>query len=201
MFTLIAIALLSISLVAAQEAVQDGTGEFHDEIVAAGGQDGEGVMASQKLMVQDGTYTGVGGKQMMLSKQANNRFRLEVGEASADCQMELRQEQIAEQTKLYARLSSGDDAEVKVMPDSASETALERLRLRDCSGECTLELKEIGTGEQARIAYELKTERNSKVLGLFQARMQVQTQVDADTGELIQTRKPWWAFLATEAEE
>jgi hypothetical protein len=31
--------------------------------------------------------------------------------------------------------------------------------------------------------------------------MQVQAQVDAENGEVIQTHKPWWAFLASESEE
>jgi hypothetical protein len=30
--------------------------------------------------------------------------------------------------------------------------------------------------------------------------MQVQAQVDAETGEIIQVNKPWWAFLAVEPE-
>ena len=200
MFTLIAIALLGVSFGAAAQGVQNGTGEYHDEIVAAGGQNGTGVITAQKLMVQDGTYTGIGGKQMMIQKNTNNQVQLKVNGISANCGLNLTQKQYQNKTQLYLRLSNGNEAEVKVMPDSASQTALQKLGLRNCTGECTLELKEVGTGGQARIAYELKTERNSKILGLFQARMQVQTQVDADSGELIQTRKPWWAFLATEAE-
>lgn len=83
------------------------------------------------------------------------------------------------------------------------ERALERLRLKVCSEEqeCTIELKEVGSGEQAKIAYELKTQRQSKVLGLFKAQMQVQAQVDAENGEVIKVKKPWWAFLASEPSE
>jgi hypothetical protein len=31
--------------------------------------------------------------------------------------------------------------------------------------------------------------------------MQVQAQVDAENGDVILAKKPWWAFLATESEE
>ena len=54
---------------------------------------------------------------------------------------------------------------------------------------------------QVRAVYEVQAQRNSKVLGIFSARMQVQAQVDAETGETIQLNKPWWAFLAVEPDE
>jgi len=75
--------------------------------------------------------------------------------------------------------------------------------LRTCSEEngCSIELKEVAQGKEVKAAYELRTQRQSKVLGMFRARMQVQTQVDAENGEIIRTKKPWWAFLATEPEE
>jgi hypothetical protein len=78
-----------------------------------------------------------------------------------------------------------------------------QLRLHICneSNNCTLELKEVGQGEQIRAAYEVKAQKQVKVLGLFQARMQVQAQIDAENGDLIQAKQPWWAFLATDAEE
>jgi hypothetical protein len=31
--------------------------------------------------------------------------------------------------------------------------------------------------------------------------MDVQAQVDAETGELLKVKKPWWAFLASEPQE
>ena len=87
------------------------------------------------------------------------------------------------------------------MPDVASETALQRLRLRNCDENCSIELREVGVGGQARMVYETKTQRNSRVFGLFGARMDVQAQVDAETGELVYVNKSWWAFLASEPEE
>jgi len=115
----------------------------------------------------------------------------------------MKQETVQNKTKLSATLSNGKNAEIKVMPNTASEKALERVRLKVCSeeNECKIELKETGSGEQTKLAYELKTQRQSKVFGLFKAKMQVQVQVNAENGEVIKVKKPWWAFLASEPAE
>jgi hypothetical protein len=106
-------------------------------------------------------------------------------------------------TRLRVRLEDGTKKEIKTMPDSASETALQKLRLKNCNLEnnCIIELKEVGNNKDKQLAYELQAERHSRILGLFQAKMQVKAQVSAENGELIRIGKPWWAFLATESEE
>jgi hypothetical protein len=105
-------------------------------------------------------------------------------------------------TRLRAKLSNGQTKEIKIMPDVASQRALERLRLRTCSEEnCTIELKEVEGKKDKQLAYELQAERHSRILGMFRKKMQVKAQVDAETGELIRVKKPWWAFLASEPEE
>ncbi len=105
-------------------------------------------------------------------------------------------------TRMMIRMSNGQQAEVKIMPDEASEVALQRLRLRVCNADrnCSIELKEVGEREK-QLAYELRAERQAKILGLFKKRMQVMSQVNAENGEIIRVQKPWWAFLATEPEE
>lgn len=193
---LIVLVLMSSAALAQQQGIHEpGTGieqpELREEAMGTG----------QGMQVQDGEYMNTAGRQMRISRQENKMFRLESGGVSADCPCNLTQEMVQNRTKLYARLSNGRNAEIKVMPDTASETALQRLRLKNCDEDCNIELKEVGSGNKTRAAYEVRSQRNSKVLGLFNARMQVQAQVDAETGELIQVNKPWWAFLATEPEE
>jgi len=106
-------------------------------------------------------------------------------------------------TDVYAKLSDGRKAKLKIMPDVASERALERFRLKTCSvdNNCSIELKEVGSGNKIQLAYEIQVERHSKLLWMFRARMQVRAQVNAETGDIIRVRKPWWAFLASEPEE
>jgi len=90
----------------------------------------------------------------------------------------------------YFSLSNGRKAEIKIMPSTASETAIARL------GELnfTIELKEVG---QNKTAYELTAEKQGRFLGIIKTTGKLKIQVDAETGEIISVKKPWWAFLAT----
>jgi hypothetical protein len=92
--------------------------------------------------------------------------------------------------KKYFNLSNGRKAEIKIIPETASERAVERL------GELnfTVELKEVGAN---RTAYEIRGEKQGKMLGLFKIRANLSVEVDAETGEFVKVRKPWWAFLAS----
>jgi len=157
----------------------------------------------EKVKVQTGDYIGEEGQSIRVQEEAENQYELRVGEATADCECELVRERVQNKTRLYAKLFNGEHAEIKVMPDRASETALQRLRVNQCTeeDECRIELKEVGVGNELKMVYELKTQRNARVFGLFRTRMEVQAQVDADTGEIVRVRKPWWAFLASEPEE
>jgi len=170
------------------------------------GQNGAVAQQTQEKMqirIQDGTHFGEGGQMMQFKTQANNQMRLEVGGIGANSDLELKQQMVGDATKLSVGLSNGKNAEIKVMPDKASETALEKLKLKTCSeeNECSIELKEVGSGDKIKAAYEVKTQRQAKVLGLFKAQMQVQAQVDAETGEVLRVKKNWWAFLASEPAE
>jgi len=107
-------------------------------------------------------------------------------------------------TKLKVKLSNGKNSEIKIMPETASETALNRLRLRVCneSNNCSIELKEVGkANEERQLAYEVQAERPGKVLGIFKTKMQIRVQVSAENGEVIKIKKPWWAFLTNEEYE
>ena len=153
--------------------------------------------------IRSGEYTSENGKQIQVQEQSNNKVQLKSGAATAQTSMEMTQEQTQDKTKLKVKLSNGVNSEVKVMPDTASEKAMEQLRIKVCSEEnnCQIELKEVGQGEQVRAAYEVKVQKQAKFLGLFKTKMQVKTQIDAENGEIIQSQKPWWAFLASESEE
>lgn len=187
---------------------EPGTGLENPDLKEAGQGTGQGLEAGEPTLygmgqmarVESGAYTNPQGKRMNIYRMGN-QLRLEVNGAMANSSFNMTQEMIQNRTRIYAQLSNGRNAEVKIMPDTASETALQRLRLKNCNENCTIELKEVGVGNQTRSAYEMRTERQSRVFGLFKARMQVSAQVDAETGELIQSKKPWWAFLATEDEE
>jgi hypothetical protein len=151
--------------------------------------------------IKAGVYTSPTGKLIRIRELAQNRFLLQFdnGEIEAETELEIEEETENNRTRLKIKLSNGKTVEIKIMPGVASGKALERLRLKVCSEEnkCKLELKEVGN----KLAYEVQLQRNSKVLAIFKAKMLVKAQVDAETGEVIKVKKPWWAFLATEPDE
>lgn len=96
-------------------------------------------------------------------------------------------------SQYFKTLSNGRKAEIKIMPETASATAIKRL------GELnfTVELKEIGKGNETKAAYELEGEKQGKMLGLLKVKGKIKIYVDTETGEIIKVKKPWWAFLAS----
>ena len=81
-----------------------------------------------KNKIKSGIYTTENGKKIQVQEQSNNRVQLKSGEVSAQTSMEMTQEQTQDRTKLQVKLSNGKNSEVKVMPDIASEKAMERLK-------------------------------------------------------------------------
>lgn len=102
-----------------------------------------------------------------------------------------------ENGKCMFTLSNGRKAEIKIMPETASATAIARL------GELgfTIELKEVGKNTKDtsddKIVYELTGNKEGKFLGIFKIMASERVQVDAETGEVKKVIKPWWSFLAT----
>jgi len=160
---------------------------------------GEDQQIQERVRAKEGDMMMEGGKMLKLEKGEGERMQLKAGEMMAETGMEM----VQEQNKLKVKLSNGKYSEIKIMPDTASERALERLRLKVCSPEnnCQIELKEVGSGEQAKAAYELKVEKKARLFGIFGTQMQVEAQIDAENGEVIKAKKPWWAFMASEPEE
>ena len=75
-----------------------------------------------------------------------------------------------------------------------------RLRLKVCneSNNCTITLKETGLNDN-KAQYEIKADKDVKVLGLFNAKMHVEAQIDAATGEIINEKVPWWSAISSTA--
>jgi hypothetical protein len=140
-------------------------------------------------------------------ERIQNMVQLKAGNISVNCSDKCEFNESGNKSRIMQKLSNGRNAEIKIMPDTASERALERLRLHVCneSNNCSIVLKEVSARgnetENVSLAYELKRERKAKVLGFIGAKMDVSAQIDAETGEIIRVKKPWWAFLASEPEE
>lgn len=167
------------------------------------GQNLSGQVRARIGELKAGEYNGSLGQLLRVRELAQNLRELRVNNVSAITDLNITAETDADgKTRFRTRLRNNTEMEIKIMPDSAAERALERLRLKVCSEEnnCTIQLKDVGNGEE-RIRYEVQIERHSRILGIFQKKMQVQAQVNAENGEVINVGKPWWAFIASEPEE
>ena len=207
---LLVLPLLALSFVlAAEVAGQVGVGagsanggqEVHTtaEVQTQNQGNDTSIQTQSQERVQTGSYINSDGREMKI--QTENGFQLQVGNAEASSSLNITQEQDQNRTTLRAQLSNGQYAEIKIMPDTASDTAIARLQLKVCSPDnnCSIELKETGTGNQTRAVYEVQAQKQARVFGIFAANMTVQAQVDAENGNVTQVKKPWWAFLATES--
>ncbi len=163
---------------------------------------GELEQLQNQLRVNSGEYKIANGEKMQIQLEEQNKLKFKVGDVEAKSNMQISSEYDSKngETLLKTQLSNGRNADVKIMPNTASQNAIERLQLKICNSEnnCSIELKEVGNGNQTKVAYEVQAQKEAKVLGMFKTKMQVKMQIDAETGETIQTKRPWWSFLASE---
>lgn len=198
LISILIIAVLAIGFVMAAGAEDKGMDDAMPEAKAeptlyANQQDNAGedsqIKEEAKIMANN-PETGEMNKETIMNKEM-----IQANGVEAKTNMEM----VKNQEKTMVKLSNGQESEIKIMPDVANERAMERLKLKVCEPEnCNIELKEVGQGEEIKAVYQVQAQKESKVFGLFKAKMNVEAQVDAETGEIIQSHKPWWAFLATE---
>src|SRR3989344_2513880 len=121
-----------------------------------------------------------------------NGKRVEVVKKKMVCADGTREEvKIRIENKLKARFR-GNVTDIKIMPDRASEIAIERLRALNF----TVELREVSRkGNVSRIVYHARAYKDGRFIGILKLKVRVETQIDPETGEIIGTTKPWWAFF------
>jgi len=149
---------------------------------------------------KEGNYTISLGKFLNVKVMSADLREIRIGNATVETDMNLSIEDDEDNnTHMNAHLNNGNNLEIKTMPDAASAKALTRLGLKVCneSNNCTITLKETGINNEDKAQYELKADRNVKVLGLFNAKMHVEARIGAATGEIIQSKVPWWSAIST----
>ena len=157
----------------------------------------------EKIKERDGEIEIEGRIKIKIKELDKEGERKEIiaGRINAKTGLNLTAEDIGNGTRLRAILSNGRFADVKIMPNKAAAVALERLRAKCAERNCTIELKEVGIGNKTRLAYVLETDKESRILFIFKKKIKVKAEIDAETGEIILIKKPWWAFLAKEKHE
>ena len=163
-------------------SVEDGkrVESFKREIECADGR-----KAEIKIKVENRTEDG------RFRERIRYEIRGEEIEVEVEDEIDLEEETNGTEYRLKARLRNGNVTDIKIMPDQASEIALDRLRALNF----TVELREATDRNVPRVVYIIETNKHGRFLGVFKLVMKVEGQVDPETGEFIGISKPWWAFL------
>ena len=147
----------------------------------------DGTRAEIKIRIETRTENGI----------VREKIKYEVNGSEIDVETEdgidLEEDSNETHYKLKAKLRNGNVTYIKIMPDQASEIALERLRALNF----TVELMEFNDRNIPRVVYNIETNKHGRFLGVFKLSLRVDGQVDPETGEFLGTNKPWWAFLVT----
>ncbi len=158
-------------------------------------------IAEKRTEYKSGSFTTSLGQFLNVRELASGFRELREGNVVVKTKMNLIKVE-GNKSKLEVELGNKSKVELKIMPSTASATALARLKLKVCSeaNNCTIELKEVGVGKETKLAYQMKAQKDVKIIGLFKAKMNVEANVDAKTGEIINVKKPWWAGFAVEVQ-
>lgn len=100
---------------------------------------------------------------------------------------------VQENNRLRVNMSNGEQKELKLLPEVASETARQRLMMNGFN----LTLKEVGNGTNMSVRYRAEGEKQVRILGLFKSNAKVYVELDSDTGEVLENKSPWWYSLST----
>ena len=86
----------------------------------------------------------------------------------------------------------GNETKKIILPDQIKEKVEERIRIK-------LENPNITLNEDGY--YQIQTKKKARLFLLFPVREKIQLQLDAENGEVVKIRNPWWGFLAKDIEE
>lgn len=164
----------------------------------------DGLGQEIRRRVKAGVYTNEFGEEIRVRELAQNRFEFRFKNHSAETELEIEEETENNRTKFKVKLRGGRNATIKIMPDVASIIALERLRIKRCNDtniNCFIELKEVGEGNNTRLVYEVRARKVFRIFGFIKNRQDISVEIDAETGEEVRSRRPWWSFLASEEDE
>lgn len=99
----------------------------------------------------------------------------------------------SEDGKVYGNFRNNETRRI-ILPDEAKERIELKLKERVRLHNENITLDENGT-------YRIEAEKRARLLLLFKIREEYRAEIDAETGEILKERKPWWGFLARDIRE
>ncbi len=151
----------------------------------------DGTEAEFKVKVDNRTEDG------KYKEKFKYEFKNKELEVEAEDEIGLEEDTNGTEYKLKARLRNGNVTQIKIMPDTASEIAIERLKALNF----TIQLREKIHNNIPKVVYNIEANKNGKFLGVFKLKMKSSAQIDPETGEVLEVNTPWWAFFVTGEDE
>jgi len=140
--------------------------------------------------------------EIEIERDENGEIRREIkieGEnIGIDSDLEINDLFEGNESELEVVLSDGNTTRIKVLPEQARERVRERLRTGNITN---FSLEEIEDRNIPHVVYNIETNQQGRFLGVFKLALKSETQIDPETGEVIDINRPWWAFLVSVSDE
>jgi cysteine-rich repeat protein len=168
--------------------------------------DGNQVKIVVKIETEDGktetinkrTITDQNGVEVVIRTKTELRddrervtHSIEVNGIEVPTKLSVREEIKNNRSRMKAKLSTGAEQDIIFLPDEALQVAFDELT----SQNITIELREITEGNTVKAVFSAKTIKPGRLLGIFNTQVNLETLIDTETGEIIKTNRPFWAFL------
>lgn len=127
-------------------------------------------------------------------EDGKERVKIKIKNYEADSELEIKEESENNITKIKVKTKGGNETVLKIMPDRASEIAVEKLESLNFS----LQLKEKIYNNIPRVVYHIEGNKTGRFLGIFKMRLRAEADIDSETGEILSETRPWWIFLVDE---
>ncbi len=179
---------------------------FEEKIV---GGDGSETITKTKTEVKSGEeetylerkFIGSDGKEVIIKTKSEveageEEFTnlIEVKGAQFETKLSVKAESKEAETTLKAELSTGVEQDILIFPDEALQIVLDEFQTVN---DLVIEIKEVSD----KAVFSATANQEGKLFGLFDTQVDLETLIDTETGEIIKTTKPWWAFLVVGVNE
>src|SRR3989344_3575030 len=123
-----------------------------------------------KIKIEERTENGETITKIKIKEKSEDEFGVET-------KLEIEIEEENNKTKIKVKGILTNEPEIKVLPETPSERAIEVLKSRNIS----VELIETVHKNIPRVVYNIQANKNGKFLGVFKLALKVETEIDPET--------------------
>lgn len=131
--------------------------------------------------VQTSGSAGQEASEIAIEKDSEDKKIIRKGDDAIETQLDISEESL----QLFISTSEGEEKQI-VFPDSAISEIRKSREIE----------KIVLEKENEKPVYHVYTTKKVKVLIVFSASLDEELKIDAESGEIIETKTPWWSFLA-----